>query len=156
MAPSLTSDMRDLLEIFEKREVEYAVVEGFAVNFYGYVRNTQDLDVLVFPSAENAVRVMQALEEFGFGDAGIPQEYFERRGSAIHLGVEPNRIDLLTKLEGVETEQIRRGVRSVELDGCRVQMVSLEVLLEAKRNSSRAKDLADVEELEQAGASRKS
>ncbi|MDA8019857.1 MAG: nucleotidyltransferase [Thermoanaerobaculia bacterium] len=152
MALSLTSDMRDLLEIFKSRKVEYVVVGGFAVNFYGYVRNTQDLDVLVFPSVKNAGRVMQALEEFGFGDAGIPQELFERRGSAIHLGVEPNRIDLLTKLEGVDTEQIRHGVRQVDLDGCRVRMVSLEVLLEAKRRSSRAKDQADVEELERARA----
>ena len=140
--------MKDLLEIFERRGVEYAVVGGFAVGFYGYPRSTPAIDIYLVPSEGNADRVMDALDEFGFSEADIPRALFERCGSAIHLGVEPNRIDLLTKLEGVETEQIRRGVSQVELDGCLVQIISLEILLEAKRKSSRAKDLADVEELE--------
>jgi hypothetical protein len=39
---------------------------------------------LIYPSEENAQQVMDALTEFGFGDAGIPQEYFTREGTAIH------------------------------------------------------------------------
>ena len=139
--------MRDLLEIFERLEVDYAVIGGFAVVFYGYPRHTRDLDLLIFPSEENASRVMEALEEFGFGGAGIPEEYFERRGSAIHLGAEPNRIDLLTTTEELDEEAIRRGVRLVEFDDCSIRIIGLRELLETKRVSGRAKDLADVEEL---------
>lgn len=153
MAKVLSKDMKDLLEIFERRGVDYAIVGGFAVVFYGYPRHTRELDLLIFPSKENASRVMDALEEFGFGSAGIPKEFFERRASAIHLGAEPNqpnRIDLLTKLEGLDDESVRRGLQQTEFDGCPVRLIGLRELLEAKRNSGRAKDLADVEELKRA------
>jgi hypothetical protein len=44
--------------------------------------------------------------EFGFGGAGIPQSFFEKRGSAVHLGVEPNRIDLLTNLKDMDLDDV--------------------------------------------------
>lgn len=62
-----TEDMKDIINLFERYGVQYALVGGFAVNFYGYVRTTQDIDFLLFPSKENADNVMNALTEFGFG-----------------------------------------------------------------------------------------
>ena len=73
-----TEDMKDIIELFEKNSVQYALVGGFAVNFYGYVRTTQDIDFLIFPSLENAERIKRSLKEFGFGDAGIPTEELEK------------------------------------------------------------------------------
>ena len=142
-----TDDMRELLRLFQKYGVEYVLVGGFAVNYYGYVRITQDVDFLVFPSPENAERTMQALNEFGFGSAGIPQECFENPGTAVHLGTEPNRIDLLTKLKGVSNTTIFAGATSIEFAGVWVNIISLEHLVEAKQNSDRVRDLADVDEL---------
>lgn len=140
-------DMRDLIVLFESHAVEYLIVGGFAVNYYGYLRMTQDLDFLIRPSKENADRVMAALREFGFGDAGIPRELFEREASAIHLGSEPNRIDLLTRLEGVDIVAVFTRAERAEIDGLEVSIIALHDLLTAKRNSSRARDHADVEEL---------
>lgn len=143
-----SQDMKELVEFFEKYNVEYLVVGGFAVNFYGYVRTTQDIDLLVYPSQANAKRVMAALTEFGFGNAGIPREYFEREGSAIHLGSEPNRIDLLTHLQGVKNDQLFAGARRVRFEGIDVNMISYQDLLRVKKSSGRLRDLADAEELE--------
>ena len=42
-----TQDMKDLIVIMERHQVEYALVGGFAVNFYGYIRTTQDVDILI-------------------------------------------------------------------------------------------------------------
>ena len=53
------------------------LVGGHAVNYYGYIRTTQDMDLLIYPSHPNALRIMAALDEFGFGGAGIPQACFE-------------------------------------------------------------------------------
>ena len=61
---------------------------GFAVNHYGYARMTQDIDFLLYPSKENAKKMVIVLEKFGFGIAGISAELFENVGTAIHLGVE--------------------------------------------------------------------
>jgi predicted nucleotidyltransferase len=142
-----SGDMRELIEIFEKHGVEYVLIGGFAVNFYGYVRTTQDIDLLIYPSLENAEAVMAALLEFGFGGAGIPKECFEREGSAVHLGVEPNRIDLLTCIQGVENSRIFKNMKRVELGSVEVNIISLEDLIESKQSSDRARDRADAEEL---------
>mgnify|MGYP001381804718 CR=1 FL=1 len=143
-----SKDMVDLLEIFERIGVQYVLVGGYAVNYYGYIRTTQDIDLLVYPSTENARKVMISLTEFGFGEAGIPQAYFEKTGSAVHLGVEPNRIDLLTHLKDVANDQIFTNMKRVELEGVPVNIISLPDLIESKRRSDRPRDRADAEELE--------
>lgn len=144
----LTDDMKELLEIFEKNDVQYVLVGGYAVNYYGYVRTTQDIDFLLHPSTANAKKIITSLAEFGFGQAGIPQEYFEKEGAAIHLGVEPNRIDLLTCLKGVGNDQIFANKKRARFESIRMNIISLEDLIQAKRQSDRLKDRADAEELE--------
>jgi predicted nucleotidyltransferase len=151
-----TQDMKDLIEAFEKYEVQYVLVGGHAVNYYGYVRSTQDIDFLVMPSQENAQNIMKALSEFGFGSAGIPQEYFEREGTAVHLGVEPNRIDLLTHLKGISYETVFKNRERVILDGITLNIIAYSDLLAAKRHSERPRDLADVDELEKTNRHRRS
>jgi len=140
--------MKDLINLFEKNNVKYALVGGFAVNYYGYSRLTQDIDLLIFPSKGNALKTIKALEEFGFGKAGIPTEYFEKPGSAIHLGVEPNRIDLLTHLVGVDNQVIFKNAHQIDLEDIKVNIIAYNDLLSAKRSSNRLRDQADADELE--------
>ena len=142
-----SADMKELIRLFEEHGVQYALVGGHAVNFYGYVRTTQDMDLLVLPTAENAGRITEALSAFGFGGAGIPRDLFERDKGAIHLGAEPNRIDILTSLKGVDNKKIFEGSQLVEIDGVSVNIISLEDLVEVKRCSDRPRDLADADEL---------
>lgn len=142
-----SADMKELLRLFEKHGVQYALVGGHAVNFYGYVRTTQDMDLLVVPTAENAGRVVAALADFGFGGAGIPREFFERDKGAVHLGVEPNRIDILTSLQGAASLEIVEGSHVVEIEGVSVNIITLEDLMRVKRSSDRPRDLADADEL---------
>lgn len=142
-----SADMKKLLELFGEYGVRYALVGGHAVTYYGYVRTTQDMDLLVLPTADNAERIMRALSAFGFGGAGIPRELFERDRGAVHLGVEPNRIDILTSLKGVDSSTVLEGSHVVEIDGVAVNIISLEDLLKVKRSSDRPRDLADADEL---------
>lgn len=144
----LTQDMKEFIELLEKYHVEYVLVGGFAVNYYGYIRTTQDIDILIFPSSENAQKMIDALAEFGFGKAGIGRECFEEAGTAVHLGVEPNRIDLLTNLKGVSNEEIFKRKKRAKYGQMSLNIISLKDLLECKRCSDRPKDLADVDELE--------
>jgi predicted nucleotidyltransferase len=140
--------MKDLLVIMERHEVEYVLVGGFAVNFYGYIRTTQDIDILVNPTIKNARKMVNALEEFGFGSDGVPTKYFETEGTAIHMGVEPNRIDLLTNLTGISNKEIFQRKEKVEFENIFLNIISLEDLLACKKKSNRFKDLADADELE--------
>ena len=143
----LTDDMVEFLGLLDKHGVEFVLVGGHAVNYYGYVRTTQDIDLLIYPSPDNAQRMMAALCDFGFGDAGIPASLFESAGSAIHLGNEPNRIDLLTTLKGMSNEQIFSNKKRIQLGSLELNIIDLADLLSIKQQSSRLKDQADVEEL---------
>lgn len=71
----LSDDMKELLRIFNRNQVSYAICGGFAVAKHGFVRMTFDLDLLIDPAPENAKAVIQSLDEFGFGSAGIERRH---------------------------------------------------------------------------------
>jgi hypothetical protein len=48
------------------------------------------------------------LTEFGFGGVGLRVDFFAREGAALHMGAEPNRIDLLTSVLGVSPRDVVR------------------------------------------------
>lgn len=144
----ISQDMIDFIHLLKRNKVRYVLVGGFAVIYYGYVRMTQDMDVLIEPTRENAMKMMNVLQEFGFGAVGFSQSIFEKEGMAIHLGAEPNRIDILTSLKGVSNSTIFLNLKRIRYKGLLLNVISLKDLLACKRHSDRAKDLADVEVLE--------
>ncbi len=149
--PQLPDDIQALLEVMLKNDVEFAICGGHAVAYHGYPRLTMDVDILLLPTRDNARRVMAALEEFGFGQAGIPLEAFTCEGTAITLGEQPNQADLLTSMSDTPTEDVLKHAIWGELAGLKVRFVSRSDLIEAKRQAARPKDLADLDELEKTG-----
>ena len=143
----LNKDLREFLGLLNSNRVDYLVVGAFAVAFHGVPRYTGDLDLLVRPSAENAERVLRALSQFGFGSVSIQLEDLQLPGKVIQLGVEPNRIDLLTAISGVTFEEAWAGRNEAELDGIATHFIGRAALLRNKERTGRAKDLGDAEEL---------
>jgi hypothetical protein len=142
-----SDDMKELVALFEKHDVRYAVCGGFAVAHYGFIRATMDFDLLVLPDRRNAEAIMAALGEFGFGGAGIEEAAFLERGTAVTLGVQPNQIDLLTSMSSRPTAEVIANAHVMRIQGLPMKVVSYEDLLFAKRESNRAKDRIDAEEL---------
>ena len=70
------SDFKELLNLFEDCEVRYLVVGGYTVMFYCEPRYTNDLDISVDASADNALNVYQASARFGGPLKGISPEDF--------------------------------------------------------------------------------
>ena len=103
---------------------------------------------LIYPSKENAAKLMKALDSFGFGKAGISKSFFEEPGNALHLGVEPNRIDLLTHLPGISNLQIFENFQKVKIENIPINIISFSDLIQAKKKSKRLRDQADADELE--------
>lgn len=145
--PDISPDMRDFLELLTKHGVQFALCGGFAVTYYGFIRTTMDIDILVYPSAANAARIMQALAEFGFGNAGIAPSAFESPGAVITLGAQPNQIDLLTSMSTESADAIFADLHLAEIWGMRIPVVSRRSLLQAKKEADRPKDRIDYEEL---------
>jgi hypothetical protein len=66
----LQKGLREFVALLLSRGVHFVVIGGHAVAFHGYPRLTDDLDLLIRPTTENAQRVIAALAEFGFGSIG--------------------------------------------------------------------------------------
>ena len=100
----MSGDLLDLLREFLRADVRFLVVGAYAVGVHGRPRATKDLDVWVEPTKDNAARVMVALGAFGAPVAtlGVTEAELSVPGIWITLGVEPARIDILTKITGLE------------------------------------------------------
>lgn len=144
---ALNSDLREFLELLNTNEVEYVIVGAYAVGFYGFMRHTGDLDVWVRPARENANRVMKALSAFGFGEIGLKPEDFEKPHYTVQLGRPPFRIDLLTGITGVESDDLWGSRVEGDLEGLPVRFIGWEELLRNKESTGRSKDLIDAGEL---------
>ncbi|MCC5846151.1 MAG: hypothetical protein JJU05_18025 [Verrucomicrobia bacterium] len=139
--------MKDLLRFLNQRGAAYAICGGFAVAHHGFVRMTLDLDILIDSEGDNPGNVLKALEDFGFGNAGITEEHLRKTSTAITLGMPPNQIDLLTRMSATRTSDILARATESEVDGIPVRVVSKADLIEAKQEANRPKDRIDIEEL---------
>lgn len=143
----LPRDLREFIGLLNSENVEYAIVGGWAFGFYAHPRYTQDLDILIRATPSNAARVEIAIKRFGFASLGLVAADFLSSDQVIQLGQAPNRIDLLTSLTGVATEEIWTDLRAGELDGMPVFFLGRTALIKNKKATDRPRDRADVEEL---------
>ena len=134
-----------MLALFNAREVDYVVVGAHALAYHGAPRFTGDLDVLVRPDDANALRVLAALDEFGFGSLGLTAEDFTEPGRVVQLGVAPVRIDIITSLTGVSWDEAQAGRTTGEFGDQTVRYLGKQQLVRNKRAVGRKKDLADLE-----------
>ena len=144
----LEEDYRDMIAALLEENVRFLVIGGYAVGLHGYQRPTKDIDFLVLPSPENAVRVMKTLERFGAPLLNISAEDFEKEGTIYQIGVAPVRIDIITAVVGVEFEEAYSKAKVIELDGLKFPIISLMDLIRNKKTSGRKRDLIDAEHLE--------
>jgi hypothetical protein len=129
--------------------VEYLIVGAWALAFHGRPRYTGDLDIFLRRDGPNADRMMRVIEAFGFGRCGINREDFLREDYVIQLGVEPNRIDLLTGISGVDFAEAWRCRDEGLLGAWPAHFLSRDMLIRNKRAAGRAQDMSDIELLEQ-------
>lgn len=97
---------------------------------------------------ENADRVLQALEQFGFGELALSADDFSEPETVIQLGSPSNRIGPIVDLAGVDFNTCYASRVSVDIDGVEAFFIDLGHLKENKRATGRYQDLADLETLE--------
>jgi hypothetical protein len=131
--------------LLNSNRVEYLVIGGYAINYYGYSRATADLDIWIAIAPENAERVARAVREFGFVQSD--RETFLEPRKVIRMGVPPLRLEILTSISGVEFAECYGRRLQVELDGIAVNLIGLDDLKRNKEASNRLKDRLDLEQL---------
>jgi len=140
-------DYEDLLRLFNKNKVRYCIVGAFALGFYTKPRYCKDIDILIEPSFENGERIVKALEEFGFGSLRLKVKDFIKERQIIQLGYEPERIDLITSIKGLDFKAVWRHKRHGIYGKQKVYFIGLDELIKSKRSSKRKQDQADLENL---------
>ncbi len=134
-------------ELLNAHDVRYVVVGAFALAHHGRPRYTGDIDFFVETSYQNAHRLTQVLNQFGFANIGVATEDFTSPNQVVQLGVEPHRMDLMTSISGVTFEEAWDSRDYGELDGLRVPFISRDLLKRNKAAVGRQQDLADLDYL---------
>src|SRR5437763_4877949 len=140
----LQADLKEFLRSLGSNKVEYLLIGGYAVGYYGYPRPTGDLDVWVAMNPQNAQRIVSALEEFGFDAA---PNLFLTKNSVVRMGVSPFRLEILTTIDGVEISECYESRETVLIDDVEVSLINLRDLRRHKEASGRLKELSDLENL---------
>jgi len=143
----LPPDFKEFFQWFDRHNVEYLLVGGYAVGYHGYPRATMDIDVWIASTPQNARRVVAALEDFGFGGQKLSETMFLAADQIIRMGLPPMRIEIMTSIDGVDFDEAYPQRVEDDLDGVRVKLIGLRHLKRNKQAAARPKDLADLEEL---------
>jgi len=144
----LSKDFKEFVALLNENDVKYLVVGGYAVALHGHPRYTNDLDVWIKMSPDNADKVLKVLEKFGLASLKLKPEDFLEKNQIIQLGYPPNRIDLLTALKDVEFDDCYEARVQVTIQNVKINFIDIENLKKNKRATGRLQDLADVEKLE--------
>jgi hypothetical protein len=144
----MNANFLDLLIALNVAEARFLIVGGYAVGVHGRPRATKDLDVWIEASADNARRVVQALRDFGAPLGDLMEADIEKPGTGFQMGQPPERIDILTQIEGVRFEDAwpRRLQTTFGAVSCGV--IGRDDLIANKRAAGRPQDLADIVALE--------
>ena len=129
--------------MLSSKKIEYLVVGGYAVGYHGYPRATGDMDIWIAINEKNALKMVDALKEFGFDLPEINKELFLKEEKVIRMGVPPMRLEILTSIDGVSFETCFENRLIADLGTFKVNFISKDDLLINKRASGRPQDLVD-------------
>jgi|SRR4030095_4989940 hypothetical protein len=136
----LSNGLREFLESLNSHGIDYVIVGAHSLAFHARPRYTGDL--------ENAAKLVDLLNHFGFADAGFKESDFTEPEQLIQLGRAPNRIDLLTSITGVTSDEALTSKVPAELDGVPVFILGKDTLIRKKRAVGRPQDIADLDTLQ--------
>jgi len=149
-------DLRSLLEALNSAGVSFVVIGGVAVGAHGYVRGTEDLDLVPNPDPENLKHLTEVLAKL---ETTLPTAAERPFNAATDAGVirRGGNVTAMTRFGGLDIVQRARGVPSYsrliedavdsELLGVPVLICSLARLREMKAAQDREQDRADLANL---------
>ncbi len=148
----MNPDFLDMLSALSEEGAEYLLVGAYALAVYGLPRATGDRDLWISTTPENRRRVWRALERFGAPLHELEEADIAAADLVFEIGVAPQRIDILTSIDGVDFEEAWPSRLETDVAGQVVAVISRDHLAQNKRASGRPQDLADLAWLEGAGA----
>lgn len=157
-----------LLRQLHEAGIEYILIGGLAVNAWGVIRATKDVDICPSPDPANLERLSALLRrlevrQLGVGDEGFaePEMPFDptraddlAHGGNFRLATRLGVLDVMQWIPGIEAESayetLAEGAETARAFGIEIKVCSLESLRTMKRVAGRPQDLVDLSALEKA------
>ncbi|MGA8808413.1 MAG: hypothetical protein WB973_11095 [Thermoanaerobaculia bacterium] len=136
-------DFKDFLELLVQHDAKALIIGAFAVAFHAKPRFTKDLDIFVEATPDNAERLLNAIDAFGFGALGLTVDDFAP-GRVTQLGFPPNRIALVRSIDGVTFEEAWASRVAGKYGDIDVWYIGRDALIRNKTAAARPQDLMDL------------
>lgn len=139
-----------MLRMLREFNVDFMLVGGFAVNYYGFNRPTGDMDIWLKPENENKEKLLNALAAYGFNTESINYvKSLDFNDTLVFTcGELPFRIDFLTKISGVNYSEAEPQAVKTTMENINIHIIHIHHLVLSKIANNRTKDKLDVEELQ--------
>ena len=148
-----SKDIQEFLFLLKKHNVQYLIVGGEAVIYYGLARLTGDVDFYYRNEIDKIVKLYNVLQEFWMGNIpGLKSiDELKEPGFVIQFGVPPNRIDLINKIDNVEFEKAWENKKIEKIkakkESIPIFYIGLKELIKNKQALNRFKDQEDLKYL---------
>ena len=150
----------EILREFQKQKVKYLLVGGIAVNLFGFVRSTADMDILVEMSNENLKKVVSILKKKGYhvkqpvDPMGIADEKLRydwihnkhMKAFNFYKEDELKEVDIIIE-SSVSFKDAQKGRLCFRIDDLLLPVISIDNLIKMKSRTGRGVDKLDIEEL---------
>lgn len=140
-------DFSDFIEILNNNDVEFVIIGGIALAFYGFPRFTGDLDIWMRPLNENAIKLFTAIEFFFGTPLTSSPDDFLGGYNMISLGKEPLKIEIHHTIDGVGSDEVWDTRVKGRFGASDVYYISKDTLIKNKRTVGRDQDLVDIKKL---------
>ena len=141
----------DVLNSFQKNDVEYMVVGGHAVNFHGHIRATLDMDLWVDTNDSNLMKLNKAFLDLEYNEESITSALAHLKNEhMIKIPKDNALIDILDSfMIKSDFSDCYKNCEIAEIDGVHIKVIGFKDLIECKYKSNRPKDLLDVKNLQE-------
>ena len=140
-------DYENLLQLLHTARARFLVVGAYAVITYTEPGYTKDLDIWISPDPQNAKKVFQALKKFGAPVRNLTIDDLTNPEMVYQIGIEPNRIDILMGVTGLEFEKAWKKRKTIRYGDTSVSILSLNDVIKSKKAVGRPQDMLDVSKL---------
>lgn len=149
----LHPDLKEFLFCLKRADVKFVVIGAYVLATLGRPRYSDDLDVFVEASRENAEAIAEALIAFGgFQElARVVPDHLSEPDRMITIGRPPLAIDVTTGIDGVTFLEAWTTRTELEIEGHLIAFLAKAEYVRTKRAAGRPKDLADLALLQEAG-----
>lgn len=146
----LLPEYKNLISLLSKHKVNFMLIGGYAVIYYGYERTTTDIDIWLQPDNVNRDKLIAALAEFKIGKRSLAElaKTDFTQPQLFYFGIRPRRIDFLTKIKGVTYEEAASAIQHFVYADLKIPIIHYHHLIRSKITNERPQDKADVEMLQ--------